>query len=194
MLPKLALNRLDWKSDLNLSANLTYVKIYRSNLGLFWSWHFNISIKYNTQPSLTHDLAICHKEIGSCDFKRSLSREIFIQISEMIDCFIGRVCWKRSDYSGLYYIQQFVKMFILCIIIFLFQTQNIFLTHKNEIVKLGDLGIARQLSDTQDMARTIIGTPYYMSPELFSNRPYSFKVRHLMFLRLLIKLILSLFF
>ena len=26
------------------------------------------------------------------------------------------------------------------------------------------------------MARTIIGTPYYMSPELFSNRPYNFKV------------------
>lgn len=57
------------------------------------------------------------------------------------------------------------------------QTQNIFLTHKNEIVKLGDLGIARQLSGINDMARTIIGTPYYMSPELFSNRPYNFKVR-----------------
>eukprot|EP00116_Pleurobrachia_bachei_P004952 sb/3465214/ len=25
------------------------------------------------------------------------------------------------------------------------------------------------------MARTIIGTPYYMSPELFSNKPYNFK-------------------
>ena len=27
------------------------------------------------------------------------------------------------------------------------------------------------------MATTIIGTPYYMSPELFSNKPYNSKVK-----------------
>jgi len=26
------------------------------------------------------------------------------------------------------------------------------------------------------MATTLIGTPYYMSPELFSNKPYNHKV------------------
>ena len=26
-----------------------------------------------------------------------------------------------------------------------------------------------------EMAKTVIGTPYYMSPELFRNQPYSFK-------------------
>ena len=54
------------------------------------------------------------------------------------------------------------------------KTQNIFLTKRN-YVKLGDLGIARVLDSTVDMATTLIGTPYYMSPELFSNRPYNHK-------------------
>lgn len=56
------------------------------------------------------------------------------------------------------------------------KTQNIFLT-KNEIVKVGDLGIARVLESGNDLATTIIGTPYYMSPEIFSHVPYGQKVR-----------------
>ncbi|KAM9813356.1 LOW QUALITY PROTEIN: serine/threonine-protein kinase Nek4 [Neosynchiropus ocellatus] len=54
------------------------------------------------------------------------------------------------------------------------KTQNIFLT-KNNIIKVGDLGIARVLENQNDMASTLIGTPYYMSPELFSNKPYNHK-------------------
>ncbi|PIK58792.1 putative serine/threonine-protein kinase Nek4-like [Apostichopus japonicus] len=54
------------------------------------------------------------------------------------------------------------------------KTQNIFLT-KSKIIKVGDLGIARVLEGSNDMATTLIGTPYYMSPELFSNRPYNYK-------------------
>lgn len=55
------------------------------------------------------------------------------------------------------------------------KTQNIFLT-KTNIIKVGDLGIARVLENQNDMASTLIGTPYYMSPELFSNKPYNHKV------------------
>ncbi|KAM6927814.1 serine/threonine-protein kinase Nek4 [Xenentodon cancila] len=54
------------------------------------------------------------------------------------------------------------------------KTQNIFLT-KTDIIKVGDLGIARVLENQNDMASTLIGTPYYMSPELFSNKPYNHK-------------------
>eukprot|EP00117_Sycon_ciliatum_P012801 scpid37095/ scgid1913/ Serine/threonine-protein kinase Nek4; Never in mitosis A-related kinase 4; Serine/threonine-protein kinase 2; Serine/threonine-protein kinase NRK2 len=54
------------------------------------------------------------------------------------------------------------------------KTQNIFLS-KSMLIKVGDLGIARVLEDENDMAMTVIGTPYYMSPELFANKPYSFK-------------------
>lgn len=51
------------------------------------------------------------------------------------------------------------------------KTQNIFLT-STHIIKLGDLGIARVLDSASDLATTVIGTPYYMSPELFRNTPY----------------------
>ncbi|XP_014354511.1 serine/threonine-protein kinase Nek4 isoform X1 [Latimeria chalumnae] len=54
------------------------------------------------------------------------------------------------------------------------KTQNIFLT-RTSIIKVGDLGIARVLENQYDMASTLIGTPYYMSPELFSNKPYNYK-------------------
>ncbi|XP_035230016.1 serine/threonine-protein kinase atg1-like isoform X2 [Stegodyphus dumicola] len=54
------------------------------------------------------------------------------------------------------------------------KTQNIFLT-KSGIAKLGDFGIARVLNNTSDLARTCIGTPYYLSPEICQNKPYNNK-------------------
>lgn len=35
---------------------------------------------------------------------------------------------------------------------------------KDGYVKLGDFGIARHLSRTLDKIKTVVGTPYYMSP------------------------------
>ncbi|XP_077333313.1 serine/threonine-protein kinase Nek1 isoform X4 [Lithobates pipiens] len=54
------------------------------------------------------------------------------------------------------------------------KSQNIFLT-KSGTIQLGDFGIARVLSSTVELARTCIGTPYYLSPEICENRPYNNK-------------------
>lgn len=54
------------------------------------------------------------------------------------------------------------------------KTQNIFLT-ANGNVKLGDFGIARVLQSTNDCAHTMIGTPYYLSPEICEQKPYNQK-------------------
>lgn len=46
---------------------------------------------------------------------------------------------------------------------------------KDDKVKVGDLGVAKLLNQTQNMAHTIVGTPYYLSPELCEEKPYNHK-------------------
>eukprot|EP00658_Telonema_sp_P-2_P015893 TRINITY_DN1613_c0_g1_i4.p1 TRINITY_DN1613_c0_g1~~TRINITY_DN1613_c0_g1_i4.p1 ORF type:complete len:718 (-),score=178.61 TRINITY_DN1613_c0_g1_i4:36-2189(-) len=54
------------------------------------------------------------------------------------------------------------------------KSQNIFLTSTG-LVKLGDFGIARVLLATAEMASTVVGTPYYLSPEIVENKKYNAK-------------------
>ena len=42
---------------------------------------------------------------------------------------------------------------------------NVFLM-KSGLVKLGDFGIAKGFEKTMDKAKTMVGTPYYLSPEI----------------------------
>ena len=54
------------------------------------------------------------------------------------------------------------------------KTHNIFLAKGGQI-KLGDFGIARLLSSTEELCSTNIGTPYYISPEICQHIPYNHK-------------------
>jgi NIMA (never in mitosis gene a)-related kinase len=52
------------------------------------------------------------------------------------------------------------------------KTQNVFLMDNN-MVRLGDFGIAKVLDHTFESAKSVVGTPYYMSPEVCQSKPYN---------------------
>jgi serine/threonine protein kinase len=52
--------------------------------------------------------------------------------------------------------------------------QNIFLTAKSEC-KIGDFGISKIMEETFDLAKTKIGTPFCMAPEIWESMPYNQK-------------------
>ena len=53
------------------------------------------------------------------------------------------------------------------------KSQNVFLG-TGDLIKLGDFGTARMLSDEESFALSVVGTPFYLSPEIIKNQPYSF--------------------
>eukprot|EP00929_Paragymnodinium_shiwhaense_P119865 TRINITY_DN91777_c0_g1_i1.p1 TRINITY_DN91777_c0_g1~~TRINITY_DN91777_c0_g1_i1.p1 ORF type:complete len:383 (+),score=70.98 TRINITY_DN91777_c0_g1_i1:189-1337(+) len=53
------------------------------------------------------------------------------------------------------------------------KSQNLFLTSSDRL-RVGDFGISKVLENTAAFARTAIGTPYYLSPEICQEKQYSF--------------------
>lgn len=50
---------------------------------------------------------------------------------------------------------------------------NIFLLQLGKQVKVGDFGLAKMINTTKhEFAKTYVGTPYYMSPEVLMDNPY----------------------
>lgn len=62
---------------------------------------------------------------------------------------------------------------------------NIFLAENSEpmkdkpytkyLVKLGDMGVSKELQETQGLAQTLVGSPYYLSPEICRSEKYNQK-------------------
>jgi len=52
------------------------------------------------------------------------------------------------------------------------KTANVFLTASGDI-KLGDFGLSRTLSTYTHFATSVVGTPYYMAPEVLASESYA---------------------
>ncbi|CAJ1383035.1 unnamed protein product [Effrenium voratum] len=53
--------------------------------------------------------------------------------------------------------------------------QNVLLALGGKRVMLADFGVAGQVEHTEDLRRSIVGTPAFMSPEMLEGRPYNSK-------------------
>lgn len=54
------------------------------------------------------------------------------------------------------------------------KADNIFITADGEL-KIGDFGVSKVMNETYDLAKTKIGTPHIMAPEIFENMKYNQK-------------------
>ena len=139
------------KNEANLLASLDnkfVVKYYES---FQIDQNIYIVMEYCEGGDLCTYITMHQKESkGNFKFEEDLIWKLFIQIS-----------------LGLFYIHS--KKIVHRDI----KSLNIFLT-KNMDGKIGDLGIAKLLENTK-YAKTFVGTPYYVSPEMCKNKPYNEK-------------------
>ena len=119
-------------------------------------------------------------------FKQNQNIYIVMEYCEGGDlCTFMRECKKKRKNEEYFLDEDFVWKIFIQISIGLYyihskkilhrdiKTLNIFLTN-NFDGKIGDLGVAKVLEDTNH-AMTFVGTPYYVSPEMCKNRPYNEK-------------------
>ncbi|KAF1383109.1 hypothetical protein PFLUV_G00150910 [Perca fluviatilis] len=94
--------------------------------------------------------------------KINMQRGVFFTEEQVVDWFV-QICLGLKHIHDRKVLHRDIK------------AQNIFLTNGGTKAKLGDFGIARMLNNTMELARTCVGTPYYLSPEICESRPYNNK-------------------
>lgn len=117
---------------------------------------------YSTKPYLTLNIVTEYADGGDLSIKiKNQPRKEQFPEHTILDIFT-QICLSIKHIHDKHIIHRDLK------------SQNIFLTASG-LVKLGDFGIAKCLQNTYQNAKTMVGTPYYLSPEIVQGKPYSFK-------------------
>jgi serine/threonine protein kinase len=126
--------------------------------------HPNI-IKYLDSFISDQDLIIVVEWAAAGDLKRQLTKA-----QEKNQLFDERIIWKYFS-QITHAIEHMHSRRIMHRDL---KPANIFLTIEG-VVKVGDLGLSRQLSESTILAHSKVGTPLYMSPEVLRGDGYDFK-------------------
>ena len=153
---------------LNLSSAAEKINSVENEADILSSLNNKYVVKFYTSFKKNQNIYIIMEYCDNGDLCTFLNRMKKERKSE--DYYLDeKIIWKLFIQMsiGLYYIHS--KKIIHRDI----KTLNIFLT-KNNDAKIGDLGVAKVLENTNH-AMTFIGTPYYVSPEMCRNKPYNEK-------------------
>ncbi len=113
------------------------------------------------KPIKTLNIVTEYADGGDLSLEIKKQRKEYFKESQILDYFT-QICLAIKHIHGKHIMHRDLK------------SQNIFLT-KTKMVKLGDFGISKNLNCTWEKAKTMIGTPYYLSPELVNNKQYTIK-------------------
>ena len=113
------------------------------------------------KPKKTLNIVTEYADGGDLSLEIKNQRKEYFKESQILDYFT-QICLAIKHIHAKHIMHRDLK------------SQNIFLT-KTKLVKLGDFGISKNLNCTWEKAKTMIGTPYYLSPEIVNNKQYTIK-------------------
>jgi len=147
-----------------MPLNAQNVKLLTSEIHIMKeSDHVNI-VAYKDSFRVDSQLWVVMEYMGGGCLTEILEQFDFIQMTE---AHIAWVC--KETLKGLKYIHSLHRIHRDI------KSDNMLLSSKGE-VKIADFGYAAQLTEKKDRRNTIVGTPYWMAPELIRGQNYDTKV------------------
>jgi serine/threonine protein kinase len=151
---KVALKNLDVSLEANLMTVEHEIRMMRSCA------HQNI-VTYHGSYIWEGQLWVCMEYMDGGSLTEMIS------ICKMTEPQIAAVC--RDVLQGLYYLHSFNRIHRDI------KSDNILLTVDGQI-KLADFGYCAQLSSSNQKRNSVVGTPYWMAPELIRGQDYGTRV------------------